>query len=78
MEPAEPLCFQAEGKAWLDDAAQVYPQRHQTTRVSVFPLAATVPGGSSGGAVTNSEESLNFQASQHEFAYLQINLTPAT
>lgn len=72
MEPAKRLGSEAEGKAWLDAAAQVYAQR-----VGISLSAGGgggSAGGSSGGAVMNSEEFLKFQAEQHEFAHQQINL----
>jgi 3-oxoacyl-ACP reductase-like protein len=69
MEPAKRLGSEAEGKAWLDAAAQVYAQ------CVVISLSSGGNGSSaegSSGAVINSEEFLKFQA-QHEFAYQQIN-----
>jgi fatty acid synthase subunit alpha len=72
MEPAKCLGSEAEGKAWLDAAAQVYAQRVGISLSSGG--GGSSAGGSSGGAVMNSEEFLKFQAEQHEFAYQQINL----
>ena len=72
MEPAKRLGSEAEGKAWLDAAAQVYAQRAGISLSSGGADGSA--GGSSGGAVMNSEEFLKFQAKQHEFAYQQINL----
>jgi fatty acid synthase subunit alpha len=72
MEPAKRLGSEAEGKAWLDAAAQVYAQRVGISLSSGGGGGSA--GGSSGGAVMNSEEFLKFQAEQHEFAYQQINL----
>lgn len=72
MEPAKRLGSEAEGKAWLDAAAQVYAQRVGITLST--GSSAGGAGGSSGGAVMNSEEFLKFQAEQHEFAHQQINL----
>jgi 3-oxoacyl-ACP reductase-like protein len=71
MEPAKCLGSEAEGKAWLDAAAQAYAQR-----VSITLSTGGSGGfaGSSSGAVMNSEEFLKFQAEQHGFAYQQINL----
>jgi malonyl CoA-acyl carrier protein transacylase len=72
MEPAKRLGSEAEGKAWLDAAAQAYAQR-----VGISLSTGGGGGGSAGsssGAVMNSEEFLKFQAEQHEFAYQQINL----
>jgi 3-oxoacyl-ACP reductase-like protein len=71
MEPAKRLGSEAEGKAWLDAAAQVYAQQ---VGISLSSGGSGSTGGSSGGAVMNSEEFLKFQAKQHEFAYQQINL----
>jgi malonyl CoA-acyl carrier protein transacylase len=72
MEPAKRLGSESEGKAWLDAAAQVYAQRMGIS-LSVAGAGGST-GGSSGGAVMNSEEFLKFQAEQHEFAHQQINL----
>jgi 3-oxoacyl-ACP reductase-like protein len=72
MEPTKRLGSEAEGKAWLDAAAQVYAQ-HVGISLSSGGNGSSA-GDSSGGAVTNSEEFLKFQAEQHEFAYQQINL----
>ena len=56
MEPAKRLGSEAEGKAWLDTAAQVYAQR-----VGISPTGGGgSAGGSSGGAVMDSEEFLKF------------------
>jgi len=74
MEPAKRLGSEAEGKAWLDAAAQVYAQRVGISLSSGGGGGGGSTGGSSGGAVMNSEEFLKFQAEQHEFAYQQINL----
>src|SRR6267142_610722 len=72
MEPAKRLGSEAEGKAWLDAAAQVYAQR---VGISLSAGGGSGSGGgSSGGAVMNSEEFLKFQAEQYEFAHQQINL----
>ena len=72
MEPTKRLGSEAEGKAWLDAAAQVYAQ---CVGISLSSGGGdSSAGGSSGGAVMNSEEFLKFQAEQHEFAYQQINL----
>ncbi len=71
MEPTKRLGSEAEGKAWLDAAAQVYAQR---VGVSLSAGGGGSAGGSSGGAVMNSEEFLKFQAEQYEFAHQQINL----
>ena len=73
MEPAKRLGSEAEGKAWLDTAAQVYAQRVGIS-LSVGGAGGGSAGGSSGGAVMNSEEFLKFQAEQYEFAHQQINL----
>ena len=72
MEPAKRLGSEAEGKAWLDSAAQVYAQRVGIS-LSTGGGGGSA-GGSSGGAVMNSEEFLKFQAEQYEFAHQQINL----
>jgi len=72
MEPAKRLGSEAEGKAWLDAAAQVYAQRVGISLSTGGGGGST--GGSSGGAVMNSEEFLKFQAEQYEFAHQQINL----
>jgi fatty acid synthase subunit alpha, fungi type len=72
MEPAKRLGSEAEGKVWLDAAAQVDAQRVGISLSSGG--SGSSAGGSSGGAVMNSEEFLKFQAEQHEFAYQQINL----
>ena len=72
MEPAKRLGSEAEGKAWLDAAAQVYAQRVGISLSSGGGGGSA--GGSSGGAVMNSEEFLKFQGEQHEFAHQQINL----
>jgi 3-oxoacyl-ACP reductase-like protein len=72
MELAKRLGSEAEGKAWLDAAAQVYARR-----VGISPSSGgggSSAGGSSRGAAMNSEEFLKFQTEQHEFAYQQINL----
>ncbi len=71
MEPAKRLGSEAEGKAWLDAAAQVYAQR---VGISLSTGGGGGSAGGSSGAVMNSEEFLKFQAEQHEFAYQQINL----
>ena len=72
MEPSKRLGSEAEGKAWLDAAAQVYAQRVGITLTTGGGGGSG--GSSSGGAVMNSEEFLKFQAEQHEFAQQQINL----
>ena len=72
MEPAKRLGSEAEGKAWLDAATQVYAQRVGISLSSGGGGGGSA--GSSGGAVMNSEEFLKFQAEQREFAYQQINL----
>jgi fatty acid synthase subunit alpha len=69
MKPAKHLGSEAEGKAWLDSAAQVYAQCVE----SLFPLAAAAVLLEV-RAVMNSEKFLKFQAEQHEFAHQQINL----
>jgi fatty acid synthase subunit alpha, fungi type len=69
MKPTKHLGSEAEGKAWLDSAAQVYAQRVE----SLFPLAAAAVLLEV-RAVMNSEKFLKFQAEQHEFAHQQINL----
>ena len=56
--------------AWLDAAAQVYAHR---VGISLSPDSGGSAGGSSGGAVMNSEEFLKSQAERHEIAY-QHNL----
>ena len=73
MEPTKRLGSEAEGKAWLDAAAQVYAQR---VGISLSAGGGGFAGGSSRGAVINSEEFLKFhwQAEQYEFAHQQINL----
>ena len=72
MEPAKHLGSKAEGKVWLDAAAQAYAQ---CVGISLSSgSSSSSAGGSSGGAVMNSEEFLKFQTEQHEFAYQQINL----
>ena len=72
MEPAEHLGSEAEGKVWLDAAAQAYAQ---CVGISLSSGGSgSSAGGSFGGAVMNSEEFLKFQTEQHEFAYQQINL----
>jgi 3-oxoacyl-ACP reductase-like protein len=73
MEPTKRLGSEAEGKAWLDAAAQVYAQR---VGISLSAGGGGFAGGSSRGAVMNSEEFLKFhwQAEQYEFAHQQINL----
>jgi fatty acid synthase subunit alpha, fungi type len=72
MEPAKRLGSEAEGKAWLNAAAQVYAQRVGISLSSGGGGGSA--GSSSGGAVMISEEFLKFQAKQHKFAYQQINL----
>ena len=72
MEPAKCLGSEAEGKVWLDAAAQAYAQ---CVGISLSSgSSGSSAGGSSRGAVMNSEEFLKFQAKQHEFTYQQINL----
>jgi len=56
----------------LDAAVQVYAQCVGVSLSSGGGVSFA--GGSSGGAVMNSEEFLKFQAEQHEFMYQQINL----
>ncbi|KAI0264369.1 fatty acid synthase [Gloeopeniophorella convolvens] len=73
MEPPKRLGSEAEGKAWLDAAAQVYAQRVGISLSSGGGGGSTA-SGASGGAVMNSEEFLKFQAEQHDFAHQQINL----
>ena len=58
MEPAKHLGSEAEGKAWLDAAAQVYAQRVGISLSSGG--SGSSAGGSSGGAVMNSVEFLKF------------------
>jgi len=66
MEDVKRLGSEAEGKAWLDAAAQVYTQ---CVGISLSTgSGGGSSGGSSGGAVMNSEEFLKFQAEQYEFA----------
>jgi fatty acid synthase subunit alpha, fungi type len=72
MEPVKPLGSEAEGKAWLDAAAQVHAQRVGITLSTGG--SGSGAGGSSGSAAMNSEEFLKFQAEQYEFAHQQINL----
>jgi len=72
MEAMKRLGLEAEGKAWLDAAAQVYTQRVGISLPTGSGGGSS--GGSSGGAVMNSEEFLKFQAEQYEFAHQQINL----
>ena len=60
MEPAKRLGSEAEGKVWLDAAAQAYAQ---CVGISLSSGGSgSSAGGSSGGAVMNSEEFLKFQA----------------
>jgi fatty acid synthase subunit beta len=61
MEPAKHLGSEAEGKAWLDAAAQVYAQRVGISLSSGG--SGSSAGGSSGGAVMNSVEFLKFGCS---------------
>ena len=69
MEPAKCLASEAEGKTWLDAAAQVYAQRVGISLSTGGGVGST--GGSSGGAVMVSEEFLKFQAScEHVDAYI--------
>jgi fatty acid synthase subunit alpha, fungi type len=72
MEPVKRLGSEAEGKAWLDAAAQVYAQRVGITLSTGGSGSGS--GGSSGSAVMNSGDFLKFQAEQYEFAHQQINL----
>jgi len=72
MEPTKRLGSEAEGKAWLDAAAQVYAQRVGISLSTGGGSGSS--GGSSGGAIMNSEEFLRFQAEQYEFAHQLINL----
>jgi fatty acid synthase subunit alpha len=72
MELAKHLGSEAAGKAWLDAAAQVYAQCVGISLSSGGGGSSV--GGSFRGAVMNSKEFLKFQAEQHEFVRLQINL----
>jgi len=72
MEPTKRLGSEAEGKAWLDAAAQVYAQRVGISLSTGGGGGSS--GGSSGGAIMNSEEFLRFQAEQYEFTHQLINL----
>ena len=57
MEPTKCLGSEAEGKAWLDAAAQVYAQR---VGISLSAGGGGFAGGSSREAIINSEEFLKF------------------
>ena len=53
MEPTKRLGSEAEGKAWLDAAAQVYAQH---VGISLSTGGSGFAKGSSRGAIINSEE----------------------
>lgn len=77
IEPAKRLGSEAEGKARLYAAAQVYAQRVGIS-LSSGGGSGGFAGSSSRGAVMNSEEFLKFRAEQHGFAYSRLTFTPAT
>jgi hypothetical protein len=76
MEPAKRLGSEAEGKAWLDAAAQVCAQRVGISLSSGG--GGSSAGGFSGGAVMNSEEFLKFQPSSMNLRISKLTFTPAT
>ncbi|KZW02887.1 fatty acid synthase [Exidia glandulosa HHB12029] len=72
MEPAKRLGSEPEAKAWLDTVAAAYAKH---AGVSLSSGAAAASGGAGGGgAVINSEEFLNFQAEQDQFANQHLEL----
>ncbi|GBE85483.1 hypothetical protein SCP_0706700 [Sparassis crispa] len=72
MEPPKRLGSDAEAKAWLDTFVTLYAQR---SGISLTTGAANSGGGGgAGGPTINSEEFLQFQADQEQFAAQQIEL----
>ncbi|GBE87869.1 fatty acid synthase [Sparassis crispa] len=72
MEPPKRLGSDAEAKAWLDTVVTLYAQR---SGISLATGAANGGGGGgAGGPTINSEEFLQFQADQEQFAAQQIEL----
>jgi hypothetical protein len=73
VEPPKRLGSEAEAKTWLDTVVAAYAQQ---TGVSLSSGAASGGGGGGGGggAVINSEEFIQFQAEQYEFARRQVEL----
>ena len=69
MEPAKRLASEAEARAWLDSIMPVY-----AAKAGVSLSQGGGGDGSSGGAVINSEEFLQFQAEQEKFVSQQIEL----
>ena len=72
MEPAKRLGSEAEAKAWLDSIVPIYSSRAGLSLSQGGSGAGA--GGSSGGAVINSEEFLKFKSDQDTFVSQQIEL----
>ena len=71
IKPPKRLGSEAEAKTWLDTVVAAYAQQ---SGISLSSGAASGGGGGGGGAVINSEEFIQFQAEQYEFARRQVEL----
>ena len=72
VEPSKRLGSEVEAKAWLDGVVALYALRSGITLSSASSGGSS--GGGGGGAVMNSEEFLQFQAEQYQFASQQIEI----